>query len=77
LETDKQEIRRLDVVGCDASRAKEYYRTSFPTSSVKFRWLKGKRVAGLKNGTEKVQFLEFFAGASGYATPPILDGGIP
>jgi hypothetical protein len=70
LGTDKQEIRRLGVVGFDATRAKEYYRTSFLTSSLKFRWLNEKGARNLKNGTENLQFLEIFGVTSGVRKVP-------
>jgi hypothetical protein len=48
----------LASLGATPSRAEEYYRTGFPTSSPKFRWLNGKGIWSVKNGTEIVQFLE-------------------
>jgi hypothetical protein len=40
-------------MGYDATRAKEYYRTNFPNSSPKFRWLNGKATKILGTGTLK------------------------
>ena len=42
-------------MGYDATRAKEYYRTNFPNSSPKFRWLNGKATKILGTGTTKPQ----------------------
>lgn len=36
-------------MGYDATRAKEYYRTNFPNSSLKFRWLNGKATKNPQN----------------------------
>jgi hypothetical protein len=50
-------------MGYDATRAKEYYRTSFPNSSPKFHWLNGKATKVLKIGTTKPQFQKIGAPA--------------
>jgi len=43
-------------MGYDATRAKEYYRTNFPNSSLKFRWFNGKATRVLRIGKTKQQF---------------------
>jgi hypothetical protein len=42
-------------MGYDTTRAKEYYRTNFPNSSLKFRWLNGKATKDLRIGNTKQQ----------------------
>lgn len=48
--TDKQGIRRLGAIGYDATRAKEYYRSSFPNSSPKFFKFNADGLKAHKNG---------------------------
>ncbi len=43
-------------MGYDATRAEEYYRTSFPNSSPKFCWLNVKPAKAPKNGAGRLQF---------------------
>lgn len=47
-------------MGYDATRAKEYYRTNFPNSSLKFRWLNGKATKVLGIGNTKQQFQKIY-----------------
>ena len=45
--------------GMTPRRAKEYYRTKSPNSSLNFRWLNGKAGKALKKGLPPLRFQDF------------------